>query len=301
MGAFGTMSGTNNTDAMLSANHWCNQYGLDTISTGATITFAIECYENGLLTKEDTDGIELTWGNASALIEALHKIGRREEGLGDLLADGTRAAAARIGDKAIEYAVHIDGEELPMHDPKHELGYANTYAMDPTPARHTLWGAGSSLRFEGAPQLPEDRKQFTGRGPRTKAVMEFAHVINATGMCEFVGSMSPTDRLPEWINMVTGWDMTQQELLTAGERIANLRMAFAVRQGNNVMQRTLPARMVGDPPQSAGPHEGFTLDMETLNTEWAREAGWDPQTGAPSRAKLESLGLADVADALDAV
>ena len=301
MAAFGTMTGTNDTDAMLAYNHWCNEYGLDTISTGATISFAVECYEHGVLTKEDTDGIELTWGNASSMLEVLHKIGRREEGIGDLLADGVRVAAERIGGDADEYAVHIDGEEPPMHDPKHQLGYANTYAMDPTPARHTLWGAGNSLKFEGAPELPEDKKQFTGRGPGTKAAMEFAHVINSTGMCEFIGSMSPTDRLPEWINLVTGWDVTQPELLEAGERIANLRMAFAVKHGNNVMQRKIHGRITGAPPQEAGPHEGFTIDIETLNREWAEEAGWDVESGKPSRAKLESLGLTDVADAIGAV
>ena len=298
MAAFGAMTGTNNTDAMLAYNHWCNEYGLDTISAGATIAFAVECYEHGILTKEDTDGIELNWGNASSILEVLHKIGRREEGIGDLLADGVRVAAERIGGNAEEYAVHIDGEEPPMHDPKHELGYANTYAMDPTPARHTLWGAGNSLKFEGAPQLPQDKKQFTGRGPRTKAAMEFAHVINSSGMCEFIGSMSPTERLPEWINLVTGWDVTQSELLEVGERIANLRMAFAAKHGNNVMQRKVHSRVTGDPPQQAGPHEGFAIDLETLNREWAEEAGWDPESGKPSRAKLESLGLADVADAL---
>ena len=300
MGAFGTMSGMHDMDALITINHWCNEYGLDTISTGAVITFAIECYESSLLTKEDTDGIELTWGNASSILEALHRIGRRTPGLGELLADGVKIAAERIGPEAESFAVHIDGEEPPMHDPKHDLGYAATYAIDPTPARHTLWGAAGALKFEGAPALPEDGKQFTGRAPRTKAGMEMAHVQNAAGMCEFISGMAPTERLPEWINLVTGWDVTPRELMAVGERIANLRLAFAAKHGNNVMQRPLHSRIVGDPPQDVGPHQGYTLDMETLIREWADEAGWDRESGKPSREKLVSLGLEDVAEAIGA-
>ena len=97
MGAFGVMNGVNDTDAMIAANHWCNEYGLDTISAGAAISFATECFEQGLLTKEDTDGIELSWGNATSMMQALHAIGRREGALGELLTDGTTAAAEKIG------------------------------------------------------------------------------------------------------------------------------------------------------------------------------------------------------------
>ena len=124
MGAFGIMNGVNDTDAMWAVNHWCNEYGLDTISTGAAISFAIECYTNGVLTKEDTDGLDLVWGNASAVLSAIHKIGRREGDLGELLADGTTVAANKIGDDAKEYLTAIDGEEPPMHDPKLDLGFA---------------------------------------------------------------------------------------------------------------------------------------------------------------------------------
>src|SRR5690606_26738930 len=122
--AFGVMNGVNNTDAMIAINHWCNQYGLDTISTGATISYAVELYMNGILTKEDTDGIDLKWGNASGVLDALHKIGRREGHLGELLADGTRVAARKLGGRAEEFVTSIDGEEPPMHDPKLDVGFA---------------------------------------------------------------------------------------------------------------------------------------------------------------------------------
>ena len=299
MGAFGTMNSNNDADSLIAVNHWCNEYGLDTISTGATITFAIECYERGILTKEDTDGIELTWGNASSILKLLHKIGRRE-GIGDVLADGTKVAAEQIGLGADEFAMHIDGEELPMHDPKLDIGFGASYALDPTPGRHTLWSPGKSSKFAGAPALPEDKFEPKGRGPRHKHAHESAHVMNASGMCYFVYTTSPTDRIPEWINLTTGWDTTQDELMEVGERIANLRMAFAVKHGNNPAARAIPGRITGDPAQTTGPHEGRTVDVATMKREWFDEAGWDQQTSKPSRAKLESLGLGDVADAIEA-
>ena len=299
MGAFGIMTGTNDTDAMIAINHWCNEYGLDTISTGATITFAIECYENGLVTTEDTGGIELTWGNASSILQMLHLIGRRE-GFGDVLADGTRRAAERIGGGADAYAIQIDGEELPMHDPKLDIGFAPSYALDPTPGRHTLWSPGKASKFASTPALPDDKFEPQGRGPSHKHAHESAHVMNATGMCYFIYTMAPTDRIPEWINKTTGWDTTEEEIQQVGERIANLRMAFAVKHGNNPAAREVHGRILGNPPQTAGPHEGRTVDLATMKREWYDEAEWDQESSKPSRAKLEALGLADVADAIEA-
>lgn len=298
LGAFGVMNGVNNTDAMIAINHWCNEYGLDTISAGATISFATECYENGLLTKEDTDGIELTWGNATSVLDILHKIGRREQGIGDLLADGSTIAAQRIGPAAEEFITAIDGEEPPMHDPKKEIGFAASYALDPTPARHTNWSPGKSSKFPTMPEPPADKNQFSGRGPLHKKAHEQAHIMNSAGMCYFVYTMAPTNRIPDWINLVTGWDTTFEELDDVGERIANLRMAFAVKHGNNPGARTVPGRLLGNPPQQSGPHEGFTIDLETMKREWWDEAGWDQETSAPNRDLLISLGLIDVADAL---
>ncbi|MEX2372283.1 MAG: aldehyde ferredoxin oxidoreductase family protein, partial [Dehalococcoidia bacterium] len=294
MGAFGVMNGVNDTDAMIAINHWCNQYGLDTISTGATISFAIECYVNGLLSKEDTDGIDLKWGNASGVLEALHKIGRREGTLGELLADGTRVAAQKMGGRAFDFLTSIDGEEPPMHDPKLDVGFAASYALDPTPARHTLWSPGKGSRFPTMPAGPKDRRQTSEKGPQLKAAHEQAHVMNSAGMCYFIYTMSPTDRIPEWINLVTGWDTTYEELDTVGERIANLRMAFAVKHGNNPAKRVIPGRILGEPAQTTGPNEGVTVDLATMKTDWYEAADWDQDTSAPSRQKLESLGLRDV-------
>ena len=292
--AFGTMNLNNNLDSLTYANHLCNQYGFDTISAGATTSFAIECYENGILTKEDTDGLELRWGDDKAVIKLLEMMGRRQ-GIGDILADGVKVAAEKIGRGSERFAMHIGGQELPMHDPKLQPEYYTTYKLDPTPARHTQYEG--NRRFGMIPRPPKDRAQAEGRGAHHKGASEYMHIVNATGACQFIMMAANTANIPTWLNHLNGWDMTKEELLEVGERIANMRMAFEVREGGNPRQRQVPARVYGGASAvlTEGPHKDFTLDTETLEVEYLKEAGWDPETSTPSRAKLESLGLADVA------
>jgi aldehyde:ferredoxin oxidoreductase len=140
--------------------------------------------------------------------------------------------------------------------------------------------------------------QAEGMGGPLKHAHESSALMNAAGMCYFIYTMSPTDRIPEWINLVTGWDTTEEELQTVGERITNLRLAFAIKHGNNPVEREVNGRINGDPPQTDGPLEGVTVDVATMQREWYAEAGWDEGTGKPNRDKLESLGLVDVADAI---
>jgi aldehyde:ferredoxin oxidoreductase len=274
-GSFGTMCLNNNTESIAMANHICNSYGLDTISAGCTIAFAIECYENGLITKKDTGGIELTWGNHQAIIAMTEKMAKRE-GFGDVLADGVKAAAEKIGKGAEQYAVHIGGQELGMHDPKLNPPYrsnvfsAARYQMDATPGRHTQ-GFGPT-GFQG-------------------------HFVNAAGLC-MMGSWALRDiarYLTGFMNTVTGWDFSMAELLKAGERIANMRHAFNLREGITPLQWKVNPRIVGKPPQKAGPLAGATADIEA-QVYWNLGAlDWDRVTTKPSRRKLLELGLDDVA------
>jgi aldehyde:ferredoxin oxidoreductase len=299
-GSFGTMMLSADINALQYANHLCNQYGLDVISAGATVSFAMECYENGLITKEDTDGIELKWGNTDAIIEFLHLIGKRE-GIGDLFADGIKPALEKLGPAAEPFAMEVGGEELPMHDPKLQPEYFTAYKLDPTPARHTQYeGAGAGRPKWEIEPASRDRNVYSGRGQHHKGAAEYMHVVNAVGMCQFIMMAAPNDRIPEWINLTTGWDTTAQEILQAGERIANLRMAFSVREGDIVTKRRIPDRLIGKTPLEAGPHEGVTLDTEALEKEYLQACGWDKETAKPSRAKLEELGLQDVAEAIQA-
>ncbi len=290
MASFGTMNLNNNLDSLTYANHLCNAYGFDSISAGATISFAIECYENGILTKEDTDGLELHWGDDKAIIKLLEMMGTRQ-GIGAILADGVKVASEKIGRGSEKFAMHVAGQELPMHDPKLQPEYHTTYKLDPTPARHTQYEG--NRRFGLIPAAQRDRTVAEGRGPHHKGASEYMHVVNAAGHCQFVMMAANTANIPQWINMTTGFDMTREELLEVGERIANMRMAFEVREGGNPRQRQVPERMSGA-VYKEGPHKDFGLDTETLEKEFLEACDWDPETCKPSAAKLESLGLADL-------
>jgi aldehyde:ferredoxin oxidoreductase len=290
MASFGTMNLNNNLDSITYANHLCNSYGFDSISAGATVSFAIDCFENGILTKEDTDGLELHWGDDKAIIELLNLMGQRK-GIGDVLADGVKRASERIGRGSEKFAMHVGGQELPMHDPKLQPEYHTTYKLDPTPARHTQYEG--NRRFGLIPPAVRDRTVAEGRGAHHKGASEYMHVVNANGHCQFVMMAANTANIPEWINMTTGWDVTREELLQTGERIANMRMAFEVREGGNPVKRQVPERM-SSPVLKDGPHADFGLDTATLEKEFLEACDWDPETTKPSPAKLASLGLDDL-------
>lgn len=275
-GSFGTMCLNNNIESVNMANHICNSYGLDTISAGTIIAFAIECYENGLITRADTGGIELTWGNHRSIVAMTEKMARRE-GFGDILADGVKAAAERIGRGAEKYAVHIGGQELGMHDPKLVPGYrpgqpAARYQMDATPGRHTQDFGPSS--FQG-------------------------HIVNAAGLCLF-GQMARDSRkyIAGFMSAATGWDRPMDDLLKIGERIANMRHVFNLREGINELKWPVHPRIIGNPPQKEGPLAGVTADIEA-QVYWNLGAlDWDRITTKPSQKKLLELCLDDVAQEL---
>jgi len=297
MGAMGTMNLMADPDALIYANHLCNEYGFDVISAGGAISMAIECYQNGVITKEDTEGLELDWRSDDAVIGFLKMMGERK-GIAAIFADGVQVAAQKIGRGAEKYAMHIGGQELPMHDPKLQPEYYTTYKLDPTPGRHTQYEG--NKRLGKIPAAPKDFKDYANRGEHHKASSEFMHVVNSGGMCQFIMMMANTSKMPEWFNAVTGWDMDIDEMMLVGERIANLRMAYEVREGGNPRNRAVPTRVTGVTTEatSSGPLEGVKLDTETLELDFLNACDWDTVTTKPSRAKLESLGLKEVATAL---
>ena len=297
MGAFGTMNLMADPDALIYANHLCNEYGFDVISAGGAISMAIECYQNGIITKEDTEGLELDWRSDDAVIGFLKMMGERK-GIAAIFADGVQVAAQKIGRGAEKYAMHIGGQELPMHDPKLQPEYYTTYKLDPTPGRHTQYEG--NKRLGKIPAAPKDFKDYANRGEHHKASSEFMHVVNSGGMCQFIMMMANTAKMPEWFNAVTGWDMDIDEMMVVGERIANLRMAYEVREGGNPRNRAVPTRVSGVTTEAttSGPLEGVKLDTERLELDFLNACDWDTVTTKPSRAKLESLGLKEVAMAL---
>jgi aldehyde:ferredoxin oxidoreductase len=297
MAAFGTMNLMADPDALIYINHLCNQYGFDVISAGAAISMAIECYENGVLTLEDTDGLALKWASTDAIVEMLKMMGERR-GIGAVFADGVKAAGETLGRGAEAYAMHIGGQELPMHDPKLQPEYHTTYKLDPTPARHTQYEG--NRRLGKVPPAPTDKTVYTGRGEHHKAASEYMHVVNAGGMCQFIMMAANTANMPSWFNAVTGWDMSIDEMMEVGERIANLRMAYEVREGGNPRKRHVPSRVTGETTEAThtGPLQGIRLDTETLEKEYLAACDWDTETCKPSATKLEKLGLKEVAAAL---
>ncbi len=278
--AFGAMCLNGNSDAIAMLNHICDSYGIDTISGGTAIAFAIECYQNGIITTEDTDGIELTWGNHRSIVAMTEKMAKRE-GFGAILADGVKIAAGKIGKGAEEYAVHIGGQELGFHDPKFSqlgpagIGPSNSgarYHMDATPGRHTQNFGPSSFQ---------------------------SHASSAAGLCMFAGFRGANSKyLVEFMNAVTGWKCTMEELLKTGERIANIRHAFNLREGINPLNWRVHPRIIGVPPQQEGPLAGVTVDIEAQDYWNLGALDWDRQTTRPSKKKLLELGLDDVAQDL---
>jgi len=271
--AFGANCVNSNTESIIMVNDICNRAGLDTISAGTIIGFAMELYENGILTKKDTDGIDLKWGNHQAMVAMTLKLADRE-GLGNTLADGVKIAAEKIGREAEKFAVHIGGQELGMHDPKIPRGPGAPYSvarykMDATPGRH-----------------------LASFGPVGFVEM---HIVNVSGLCAIGHWPDDSERMLMVFNAITGWKYSMDDLQKVGERIANLRHAFNLREGINELKWPVHPRIVGIPPHTTGPLAGVTADVEA-QVYWCLGAlDWDRVTTKPSKAKLLSLGLDDVA------
>jgi aldehyde:ferredoxin oxidoreductase len=284
--------------SLFKANELCNLYGLDTISTGAVIGFAMELYERGIIDKNDTGGIELTWGNGSALVAMVEKIGKRE-GFGAILADGSKFAAERIGKGSEEYAMQVGGQDLPAHDPRVLHGTGWTYILDATPARHTAGEAANGF-FSGVDVLPyeeldlphlEDVLDAKANAPLYAACSDIERLYSSAGICQF--SYYPgTLPIVDFINAAAGWNLSAKEALKIGRRIATLRQAFNIREGVDTAEWRLPKRI--EQPQSSGPNAGVKVDFKAFKREGYKALGWDSETGKPLDSTLEELGLKEL-------
>jgi len=282
---FGTNLLNDDLESIVLLNEICNNYGLDTISVGATIGYAMECYESGLLTAEQMDGIALSWGNAEAIVAMTHKIAERE-GFGDVLADGIRVAWEKLGKIGTEYAVHMGGEEVPAHDPKFVPGLASTYLLDATPARHTQ--GGELIQPPDMDLREQDKYIYTGTAENHWKLVTSTHVVNAAGLCIFGYMSYPIQSLPDQLSAVTGWDFDLDEVFKTGMRIGTIRHAFNLREGHNPLTRNVPGRLVGEPPLKEGNLKGITVDYKLLSKEYLEHCGWDTRTTVPSE---QALGL----------
>jgi aldehyde:ferredoxin oxidoreductase len=307
--AFGSYARNSDLRAVAYANQLCNMYGIDTISCGATIAWAIDCFENGILTRADTGGLELRWGDGDMIVRLTEMIARRE-GFGAVLAEGSARAAARFGKEAEELLSVVKKQELPAHEPRVKRSLSLIYAVNPFGADH------QSSEHDGSyAAFPERMAQIGLTDPQPAEVMNEEKVryalttqyayscLDSVSVCQFVFGpawhLYSMEQLAELMQAVTGWDVTVPELLRVGERRLNLLRAFNAREGIGREQDVLPAKAKN--PLAGGPTEGIQVTDEEL--EWAKDryyalAGWDVSTGMPTRQKLVGLDLEWVADKL---
>lgn len=291
--AFGSLCLNDDLESISAANEVCNRLGLDTISSGAAIAFAMECREKGLIT--DAEGLDLSWGNGATVVELCRRMGRRQGRLGELLGQGVKRAAAALGGLAPEYAIHSKGLELPMHDPRAYFGMATSYA---TSARGGCHLSGLTHPFErvtrfaeaGFPE-PPDRFSVERKGELAAATQDLMCLYDSLKVCKFAvfGNLTATHMLT-WLNAVTGWDMDLAEFLQAGERISNLKRLFNVRLGATRKDDTLPPRILTLKRGGVGAPDALP-PLGRMLADYYRHRGWD-EFGVPTAEKLAQLGLA---------
>jgi aldehyde:ferredoxin oxidoreductase len=306
LAAFGSYCGIDDLAAIAKANEICNQYGMDTISCGATIAWAMEAFESGALTLEDTGGLELKFGNAAAMVELTEMIGQRQ-GFGKILAEGSARAAARLGG-GTEFLITSKGQEAPAHMPHLKRSLGLIYAVNPFGADH--------MSSEHDPVYEDHFKYFQKRlewlGLREPQVPQslskekitfsrktqyFYSMLDSLNLCQFVHGPSwqlyGPRRIIKLVQAVTGWDVTIDELITLGERRLNMMRVFNAREGIDRNQDQLPVKFY-QKPLKGGPTDGWKIDkseFEAALEEYYRQCGWDIESGAPLRETLERLGL----------
>ncbi len=290
-------------DAAVHSTYLCNEYGLDTISAGGAIAFAMECYEKGLLSDLQVGDLDLSWGNAEVLPILVKQIAMRY-GVGDLLADGVRVAADRIGPEAEAFAIHAKGLEGPAHDPRSGKALAVTYATANRgmchihPVEAMAWDSGKmdfGLQQYGLVDPEEiDRWHEAGKGEMTRLLQDALVLPDIVGTCKFYTYAGVTlDRLAQILSALTGEEVNGEELLRVGERTLNLQRLFNAREGFSTAQDALPTRVLEMP--SFGPFNEepacAVQDLESMLKEYYAARGWDAETGRPTQAKQEELGL----------
>lgn len=297
LGNLGPLLGIDDIVTLEKANELCSKYTLDTISLGATIAWAIDCYQNGLIAKQDTGGLELSWGDAAGLLEMIEMVARRR-GFGDLLAEGSQRAAQRFGAEAEALAAHNKGLEWPAVDPRPDPMQAIAYAVSPTGADHmTMAGPDCGPEFwEMEP--PPNGKDLGDRLVSSYYLQRTAgSLIDGFGICRFLAGATGLRRTLEIIQAATGWETSLWELMRAGDRRINLFRAYNAREGLTIEQDRMPERAFM--PLQAGPEHGARLDPE-LHSQAVRAyyelSGWDPESGWPRRGKLLELDLAWMMD-----
>jgi aldehyde:ferredoxin oxidoreductase len=283
--ALGAYCGNRDLAAITKANLLCDKMGLDTMSVGVTIGFAMECYQRGIINKQDTDGIDLTWGSPDAILALIEKIGNRD-GFGDILADGVRVAAAKLGKTSAPYAMHVKGLEFAGYDPRGLQGTALGYATSSRGACH-------SSHYAMTPELSGkvDRFETKGKAEMVAELQDLMAVIDSLIICKFARyAFGLTFKsYAEIARLVTGIEFKEEDLCLIGERIFNVERLFNIREGIGGEDDKLPPRLTSEPIQH-GPSKGHTAKLDDMLHEYYKVRGWD-ETGTPSQEKINELHL----------
>ncbi len=298
--SLGSDCGIDNLEAIAKGNELCAAYGLDTISTGANIAFAMECFGQGIITEKDTGGLKLNFGNTEAMLQLVEMIARKE-GLGKVLAEGTARAASEFGKGAEEFAMHVKGQEIPMHEPRFKPGLGVGYTISPTGADHChnihdsmyAFRVGGGLRTLGIFE-PLPTQELSAAKVRMLVYGSlWQHTLNCLVFCNFIPLAS--GKMVNLLNGITGWDTSVFELMKVGERCIAMERVFNIREGKGKADDYLPSRFFT--PFDSGPLKGVGINetelAQAIETYYAM-VGWDSD-GKPTMAKLQELGIEWVA------
>jgi len=296
---FGTLIKNYALAGVIKANEWCNRYGMDTISCGATIAFAMEAFEKGLITKKDTDGIDLTWGNMEGAMELLHKIAKKE-GIGAVLSEGTREAARRLGKGAEEFGVEVKGLEVPMHDPRGFHGAGLAYMTSIRGACHLMHLAfsveqGITTYAEAGFQENYIGQTSEGKAEMVKLCEDLGLPCNSLVICEFAAWTYSANELAEIVRVTTGFDFALKDLLSCGERTWLLKRGLGNMMGVRAKDDRLPKRILT--PLNEGAAAGSVPNVEKLLREYYEIRGLDGD-GRPKKEVLIKAGLDELAKKL---
>ncbi len=293
LGMIGSNTMVDDLEMIAKANEWCNRYGMDTISVGSAIAFAMECFEKGIITEADTLGKPLVWGDGEAVIQLVEQIAHRQ-GIGALLAEGTRHAAETIGGMAKEYAIHVKGLDFPAHDPRAYNSLGVGYATSNRGACHLQ---GFSYAFERGLKSPDmgfpevlDRFAVERKGELAAKTQNLMSMFDSLKVCKFIlnGGIDVHD-LTDWLNAATGWDMTMDEFMQTGERLYNLKRMYNVRCGISRKDDVLPMRILAQPRRDGGAGQNLP-PLGPMLDEYYRTRGWSDE-GIPTPEKLMELGI----------
>ena len=296
VGTFGGQCCIDDMETITMVHYLCDDYGLDTISAGATVAFAMECYEKGILTKAETDGLEVEFGNAEVAAELVHKIARRD-GFGDFLAEGTRRMSQKLGRGTERFAMQVKGLELPAYDSRAVQITGLAYAVANRGGDHiTAYIQGPTFLDIPFLVIPDSKIKdtFVADPDEVHVLVDLENVLTALdtlGACKFMGLCVASD---EWVKLVQhclGREFTYDDLVRVGERACNLARVFNVREGVSRADDTLPPRLLEEPLPD-GPAKGkVNENLPAMLDKYYELRGWDKATGKPTPEKLKELGL----------